>query len=147
MKHLSSRIVKNKDSRRCVLQRLCLIFSHRNLQLAALIMLHLFVMECRLEGHCVSPTFCCADAVADDYGRRGDMLPGDSFRGVISVNRPLHDKLILKARWATISEQFDNKYCVYVKEMRAHDSSINASVNKTRPRGYVSQIEAPYQPV
>lgn len=95
-----------------------------------------------------SPDFCCVGAVAvDDCVFRSDRLPGDSFRGVITVSRPLYDKLILKARWAIISEQYDNRHCVYVKEMREHDSSINASVNRTRPRGYVSEIEAPYQPL
>lgn len=89
--------------------------------------------------------FFSAGAVADDYGLRHDSLPGDSFRSVISPSRPLYDKLILKARWAAISEQYDNRYCVYVKEMRGHDSSINAGVNRTRPEGYVSEIEAPYQ--
>lgn len=87
----------------------------------------------------------CGCAVADDYGFCRDSLLGDSFRSVISPSRPLYDKLILKARWATISEQYDNRYCVHVKEMRGHDSSINAGVNRTRQKGYVSEIEAPYQ--
>ncbi len=84
-------------------------------------------------------------AVADDCGLCHDSLLADSFRSAISPSRPHYDKLILKTRWATISEQYDNRYCLCVKEMRGHDSSINAGVNKTRLRGYVSEIEAQYQ--
>lgn len=55
---------KNKASRKTKLQQLLLIFSvlvtEQNIQLADLIMLHLFVTDHRLEGHCVCWTFCSA---------------------------------------------------------------------------------------
>lgn len=76
-------------------------YSEGNVQLAAsrcirpvctnttpLITLHLFVIERRLEGHCVPWTSVVRAAVAGDCGLHGDSLAGDSFRSVISPSRP-----------------------------------------------------------